>query len=528
MSVAGSKDSAARADGASVEAGGTSVAPAALERRNASAGAVLDRDPGSYRDRNSAVFYHNGEIFRGVSARALANWKRLTATRFFADFTARGSIVPTELVSEPDWENLDQPWAAVLKHDLIPFVSYPYEWTFGMLKDAALLHLELMLAALDEDFILKDSSPYNVQWRGGRPVFIDIPSFEVLEQGQPWVGYRQFCELFLYPLMLLAYKGVDFRPWLRGSIDGISAASLRPLLSLRDLMRSGVVMHVVAHNALQRRYSGRERNVRSALAQAGFDKRLIVRNVLNLRNTISTMVVDGGKTGWSDYARTHSYGEADFEAKRAFVRNAARFRRWRRVWDLGCNTGIFSQIAAEHADYVVAMDGDWMAVEHLYQSQKGHAGAGSILPLVINLSDPSPGQGWRGRERKSLPERGKPDLTLCLALIHHVVISANIPMADFMRWLAGLGTALVIEFVARDDEMVETLLRNKDDQYDDYRADVFAALLSELFEVRDSQTLKGGKRSIYFALPRNSAVQARPASESVRNSEAGHQPEASP
>jgi hypothetical protein len=134
-------------------------------------------------------------------------------------------------------------------------VSYPYEWTFGMLKDAALLHLDLMLAALDEDFILKDSSAYNVQWRGVQPVFIDIPSFEVLEEGQPWVGYRQFCELFLYPLMLQAYKGIDFRPWLRGSLDGIPAGSLRPLFSARDLLRPGVMMHVVAQNALQRRYS---------------------------------------------------------------------------------------------------------------------------------------------------------------------------------------------------------------------------------------------------------------------------------
>jgi SAM-dependent methyltransferase len=502
MSGVDSKSRLARAEGASVRAA-PSVAPAAPEPPSStSAESAFSREPGSYRDRNSSVFYHNGEIFRGISAKALANWRRLTATRFFRDFTTRGSIVPTEMVSDPKWENPGQEWAAVLKHDLIPFVSYPYEWTFGMLKDAALLHLDLMLAAIEENFILKDSSAYNVQWHGTRPVFIDIPSFEVLEQGQPWVGYRQFCELFLYPLMLLAYKGADFRPWLRGNIDGISAASLRPLLSTRDLVRPGVMMHVVAHNAFQRSYSDGERNIRSALAEAGFDKRLIVRNVLNLRKIISRMAPAGGKTEWSDYARTHSYGEADFEAKRAFVRKAAGFHRWRRVWDLGCNTGAFSRIAAEHADYVVAMDSDWMAVEHLYQSQKEHSDGGSILPLVVNLSDPSPGLGWRGMERKPLPDRGKPDITLCLALIHHVVISANIPLADFMRWLAELGTALVIEFVGRDDEMVETLLRHKDDQYDDYRPDVFEALLSEHFEVRDSQPLKGGKRSIYFALPR--------------------------
>jgi hypothetical protein len=302
--------------------------------------------------------------------------------------------------------------------------------------------------------------------------------------------------------MLHAYKGIDFRPWLRGSLDGISAASLRPLLSARDLLRPGVMMHVVAQNALQRRYSGNEQNVRSELSQAGFDKSLIIRNVQNLRKIILGMTPAGGKTQWADYALTHSYDDTEYEAKCAFVRDAAGVRRWRCVWDLGCNAGSFSRIAAEHADYVVAMDGDWMALEHLYHEQRERPDRGAILPLVVNLSDPSPRQGWRGAERKSLPERGRPDLALCLALIHHVVISANIPMADFISWLASLDTALVIEFVSRDDEMVETLLRNKDDQYDDYQLEVFETLLSEHFDVRQNRPLKGGKRSIYFALPR--------------------------
>ena len=144
----------------------------------------------------------------------------------------------------------------LVEHARIPFVSYPYEWPFGMLKDAALLHLALMRDALAEGFILKDSSPYNVQWRGARPVFIDIPSFEPLGPGEPWVGYRQFCELMLYPLMLQAYRGIDFRPWLRGRIDGIPAEEMRRLLSSRDLLRAGVLLHVVAQSLLQRRYSG--------------------------------------------------------------------------------------------------------------------------------------------------------------------------------------------------------------------------------------------------------------------------------
>jgi hypothetical protein len=413
-----------------------------------------------------------------------------------------GRIVATERVDTAPPHSDGYAWAAVLRHDRIPFISYPYEWSFGMLKEAALLQLDLMRAALAEGMILKDSSAYNVQWNGAEPVFIDIPSFETLAPGEPWIGYRQFCELFLYPLMLEAYKGVDFRAWLRGSLDGIPAASLRPLLSARDLMRSGVLMHVVAQNALQRRYAGAKGSVRSSLAEAGFDKRFIVRNVEGLRHTVERMRPGGGKTVWADYAQTHSYDDAEFEAKCAFVRDAASRRRWPLVWDLGCNTGTFSRIAAEHADYVVAVDGDHMAIEHLFRTQKERPDRRRILPLVMNLADPSPNQGWRGLERRSLADRGTPALTLCLALIHHVVISASIPMRDFVAWLAGLGTSLVIEFVGREDEMVERLLANKDDQYGDYRGEVFEALLSEHFEIAAKQPLKGGKRAIYLALAR--------------------------
>lgn len=467
--------------------------------RNAGTPGATRPEPSSYRDRNGAIFYRDGKVLRALSPKALSDWEALSATRFFAPLVAKGRIVATERV---ETEAPGGEWAGVLSHARVPFISYPYEWSFGMLKDAALLHLELMKAALDEGMILKDSSAYNVQWVGAEPVFIDIPSFETLRPGEPWIGYRQFCELFLYPLMLQAFKGVDFRPWLRGSLDGISAASIRPLFSSRDLLRSGVMMHVVAQNALQRRYSASTGSVRGTLTEAGFDKQLIARNVEGLTRIVSRLTLGDGKTTWADYAETHSYEPGEFEAKRAFVTSAAARRHWPLVWDLGANTGAFSRIAAGHADIVVAMDGDAGAVERLYQEQKQRPDSRKILPLAVNLADPSPNQGWRGIERRSLPDRGRPDLVLALALIHHLVISANIPLREVIASLAELGAALVIEFVGRDDEMVQRLLANKDDQYGDYEQATFEALLKERFDIAAEQPLKGGKRMIYLALPR--------------------------
>lgn len=463
---------------------------------------VIQTEPGSYRDRNGCVFYRGNRIFRGLSKAALENWEALQRAPFFEANRKSGKIVDTWSV-DPQKEGLAEgSWAGIVEHARIPFISYPYEWPFGMLKDAALLHLDLMCQALACGMILRDSSPYNIQWNGVHPVFIDIPSFAPLRKGEPWVGYRQFCELFLYPLMLQAYKGADFRPWLRGRIDGIPAEYMRRLMSARDLLRPGVLLHVVAQSALQQRYSSKGVNVKSQLATAGFDKSLIKRNVNKLADLVAKLVPPPIKTEWSDYDRTHSYDEKEFQRKLEFVRAAAATRRWRLVWDLGCNTGTFSRVAAEHADYVVAMDGDWMAIERFYQHEKAGAASRTILPLVVNLADASPNQGWRGAERKGLAERGRPELTLCLALIHHIVISANIPLADFIDWLASLGTAVVIEFVGRDDEMVQILLANRDDQYDDYQPDIFRQLLAARFDIRAEQDLKSGKRRIYFAEPK--------------------------
>ena len=236
-------------------------------------------------------------------------------------------------------------------------------------------------------------------------------------------------------------------------------------MSTRDLLRRGG-FHVVAQSAC--RSATQEAR---ATCEERWPRRASTRQscaTWKLRRLISGLEVPSGRTVWSDYDRTHSYEEADLARKMEFVRRAAATRRWKLAWDLGANTGTFSRLVEAHTDYMVAMDGDWKAVENLYQREKAGKASRSILPLVVNLADPSPSQGWLGLERKDLAARGRPDLTLCLALVHHIVISANIPLADFIRWLASLGTSLIIEFVGRDDEMVQTLLANKEDQYDDY------------------------------------------------------------
>jgi precorrin-6B methylase 2 len=429
----------------------------------------------------------------------LKEWQALSATSLYRRFAENGAIVPTrqrEIGSLPF--RLDEPWAAVLEHERLPFVSYPYEWSFEMLRDAALLQLDLVLAGLDEGIGLKDASAYNVQWKGATPVFVDIASFYKRAEGEPWVGYRQFCQMFLYPLLLQAYRDVPFQAWMRGNIDGMDAEVCLNLLSARDYLRGGVLAHVYLQAKAQKAYNSTTRDVRAELNKAGFDTRIIKTNAAGLRKLVASLEWKPKQSTWSDYLKCGHYEAADAEQKRQFVRDVAATRPWSMTWDVGCNVGVFSRIAAERSASVVAMDADHLAVDKLYRALKAER-VPNILPLVVNVTDPSPNLGWRNLERKRINERGRPDLVLALALIHHVVIGGNIPLAEFVQWLRDLGGELVIEFVTRQDPMVATLLRNKDDHYTDYTEESFERELSARFKIARRQPLGSGTRIMYHA-----------------------------
>ena len=469
--------------------------------------ANAELDAGSFRDPDSRVFYAGGDILRALSERGAEDWRALAQSKLFAAATADGRLVATEEIEVSDdlpALRTDRP-AAVLRHERIPFVSYPYEWTFGMLRDAALLQLDLLLAALDEDLTLKDATPYNVQFKGARPVFVDVGSFEPLRASEPWVGYRQFCELFLYPLLLTAWKDIPFAPWLRGSLDGIHPTEMRQVLSARDRLRRGAFTNVFLHARLEKSYAARGRtggDVKKELRAAGFNKEIVRANVRKMRKLVDRLGWEPPKGVWTEYRGDNTYTDADAAAKAAFVSAAAEQAGGGLVWDLGTNDGHYARLCAEHADYVVAVDLDPAPVEILYRRLR-EEGRTDILPLTLNLTDASPGLGWRGRERRRLEERGRPDLVLCLALLHHVAITGNVPVAEYVDWLRDLGGSVVIEFVRRNDPMVERLLAAKrEDNHPDYDEAFFERVLGEAFTVARREELPSGTRVLYHATPR--------------------------
>jgi SAM-dependent methyltransferase len=453
-------------------------------------------EPGSFRDPESRVFYSGDGVYRALSADGLADFVALRATGLLDD----ERVVPTEQVEDGavDRSLLVHEPAGVLRHERIPFVSYPYEWTFSMLKDAALLQLDLLLTSLEQDMVLKDSTPYNVQFKGARPVFVDVGSFERMREGEPWIGYRQFCMLYLYPLLLQAVKGVPFHPWVRGSIDGITPSQMRSLLSFRDRFRRGMFTNVFLHARLEAKYADRPSETKQEVSRV-FKKELFVANVRKMRKLVERLAWDPPEGVWTAYGERNSYTDDDARRKDEFVRQVANAQPWGLVWDIGANNGRYSRIAAEGAKTVVAIDADQGPVELLYRDLRAE-GNEQILTLAMNLADPSPGLGWRGLERKTLPDRGKPDLVLALALVHHVAISANVPIKEFVDWLASLGSSVVIEFPTREDPMVQKLLAPKrDGLHPDYELGYFERVLGEAFEVERTERLESGTRVLYFA-----------------------------
>jgi hypothetical protein len=441
-------------------------------------------EPGSFRDPESRVVYSpDGEVLRELSPRAQLHWSALESARFFRRALDDGRIVATEEVSP-----------GLLRHERVPFVSYPYEWPFEMLREAALLQLGLLDEALAEGFVLKDGSPYNVQFRGCEPVFVDVGSFERLRKGEPWAGYRQFCTLFLYPLMLQAYRGVAPQPWLRGSLEGIEPAQARALL---PRFRRGVLTHVFLHDRLEAKHAARAGEVKAELKASGFKKELIQANVRRLRKLVGRLRPKRGRSAWAGYREAAPYSDEDAHRKERFVREAGHARL---AWDLGTNDGRFARVL--DADAVVAVDGDERVVGELYAALRSE-GSRTILPLVVDLADASPDRGWRGLERRRLEERGRPDLVLCLALVHHLAIGRNVPFAELVGWLRSLEARLVIEFADRDDPMVQRLLAAKRaETHESYDRDGFERALCRDFELERREQLASGTRTLYLAHPK--------------------------
>lgn len=449
-------------------------------------------DPASFRDPSGFVFRRDGVVYRQIQRSVAEDWDAYLSSGLHAGLVADGLIVehadaPLDLAVLPDA-------AAVIQPRPIDFISYPYEWCFSQLKGAALLTLEIQSRALAAGFRLRDASAYNVQFDAGRPILIDSLSLEPGPPTEPWPAYRQFCEHFLAPLALMAYRDVRCGLMLREFIDGIPIDLAATLLPGRTRLNLGLSAHVHLHARAQRRAadeqsapSGRKQSVSQTGQLAVLD---------SLRRTVEGLRYEPSG-GWTGYATATSYSEAATASKAAIVRDMLAAVAGTTGWDLGANIGVYSAMAADAGYRVIAFDQDAASVEAHWRGIRSERRP-DVLPLVLDLSNPSPALGWALEERASILDRGEPDVVMALALIHHLAIGNNVPLSRVAALFARMAPRAIVEFVPKEDPMVQRLLSSRDDIFDRYTIDRFREAFGVPFSIVRETPIEDSPRTIFL------------------------------
>jgi ribosomal protein L11 methylase PrmA len=449
----------------------------------------------SFRDPGGFLFERDGKIFRQVNRVGAEDYELLMNSGLYTSLTEKKWLIPHQEIDGPH----DPECHKVLEPVRIPYISYPYEWSFSQLKDAALLTLDIQNAALAHGMSLKDASAYNIQFFEGRPVFIDTLSFEPYKQGSAWVAYRQFCQHFLAPLALICH--VDYRK-LRLSqvfIDGVPLDLASRLLPRRSWLKYSLLAHIHLHAKTQQRYEDLGRNQTSG-ASVEMSALKLEGLLASLRNGVESLSWTHQITEWGDYYGDTNYVDQSMQHKEALVTQflqSCNKSASPTAADFGANTGKFSRLAVAQGFFVLAHDIDAVAVDKNYRELRSKSET-ALLPLVQDLTSPSPAIGWANKERMSFIERHNVDVGLALAIIHHIHISNNVPMRMIAEFFSTICQSLILEFVPKSDSQVKRLLSTREDIFSDYDEKGFEAAFSRHFTIRSSEKIEGSERTLYL------------------------------
>ena len=444
----------------------------------------------SFRDNSGFVFKKNNIFYRQINHSYAHTYDKLLSSGLYEALIAKEWLIQHEELTVLDDENEPLPYYKIIQPEQLDFISYPSGWTFGMLKDAALLTLKIQKMALKYGMTLKDASAYNIQFRGSRSIFIDSLSFDTYTEGGIWEAYSQFCRHFLAPLALMAYQDVSLNRLLVVHLDGIPLDLASKLLPYRTRFNLNLYLHIHLQARLQGKYQKQQNANNSTGKQLSSSK--LLQLIDSLESAIKKLEWKQRGTEWHDYYEK-SVGEAYFNHKIKAVEILLEDCQAQRVLDLGANDGTFSQIAAQKADKVLSFDIDTAAVEAHYQRLKKEKNL-NVTPYIIDVSNPEPAIGWSNTERPALWQRIDVDTIMALALIHHIRISNNTPLSMIADFFSQHCQNLIIEFVPKSDEKVKILLQNRQDIFDDYTLDNFKSIFSKHFIIEKAILLEPTER----------------------------------
>jgi ribosomal protein L11 methylase PrmA len=447
----------------------------------------------SFRDPSGFLFSRGGILYRQVNRACADDFSRLTESGLYEKLVKAGLLIPH---AEVDEMPADASLAfKVIRPERVPFISYPYEWSFSQLKDAALATLSIQKRALKAGMSLKDASAYNIQFVNGRPILIDTLSFETYKEGKPWDAYRQFCQHFLAPLALMSRVDIRLGQLLRVYIDGIPLDLASRLLPASTRLNFGLLTHIHIHASAQTRYA--DADVTASASRGGMSKNAFIGLIESLEGAVKKLTWKPAGTEWGNYYEITNYTDIAFSHKKEIISGWLKDVAPASVWDLGANNGEFSRLASGMGIPTVAWDIDPSAVEQDYLRVKSEKEQ-NLLPLVLDLTNPSPALGWANEERDSLGQRGPADMVFALALIHHLAVSNNVPLTRLADFFAGLGRWLIIEWVPKTDSQVQKLLRTRKDIFDGYTREGFESAFGRRFHIRESVDVNQSERRMYL------------------------------
>ena len=444
----------------------------------------------SFRDRSGFLFYYENEIYRIINFSYKKQYEKFMNSELYQKLEEKNLIITHSEIENLD---IDCDYYKIIKPEKIPFISYPYEWSFSQLKDAALLTLRIQKAAMKYGMTLKDGSAFNIQFHNGHPIFIDTLSFEIYEEGQIWKPYKQFCQHFLAPLALISKKDVRLNLLSKTFIDGIPIDLAAKLLPKTTFGNFGLMAHIHAHAKSQKHYENKDAKIK----QKTLSKRSFEGLIESLKSSIEKMTWNVDSTEWGDYYSDTNYTEKSFEEKKQFISLTIDQVKPKLVWDMGANTGVFSRLASTKGINTISYDIDPLAVEknYLLSSQNSEQ---NILPLILDLTNPSSGIGWNHNERMSIIQRGPADMVFALALVHHLAISNNVPLNKLAEFFSQISKFLIIEFVPKSDSQVKRLLLTRDDIFENYDEKNFEIEFSKFFKIINSKKILDSERTIYI------------------------------
>lgn len=452
-------------------------------------GMIDKQHPASFRDPAGFIFEHEGKFHRQVNQVYAADFELFKKSGLY-DLLAKEKKILAH--SELD-ENLTGTvqWYRTLFPEQLDFISYPYEWCFSQWKDAALLTLDLMKTSMSHGMILKDATPFNIQFVKGLPVFIDTLSFEKYDTSKPWIAYRQFIECFIGPLLLAKYNAAAMLKIFQVYPDGVPLRTISKLLPLRSILNANIFLHIRLPNLLSPGKNNAQKK------QVPFTKEKLADIIRNLSSFVRSLSLPASVTQWNNYYEETILSREYAEAKMVITESWLKELAGQTVLDIGTNTGLFAKAAAAAGKFTIAIDGDAVCIDKLYNECR-QKNTGYLIPLCVDITNPSPAIGWNNEERSAFFERAKADIIMALALIHHLAIGKNISFEQIAGSFSRLAPCLIIEFVPKNDPKVQLLLQERADIFSNYSESHFLEAFKKKFTVIKSAMVPGTERVLFL------------------------------